>query len=149
MKKGPKIILGVTTLIVVILVCLLLGHLVHRAALTAAVLDAQYQEMIFAVVQGKAQEQSTDHPMSRLYRDRREALMKAGYLKTRQFALRHSFESSNAAFAFLARFASRFPGVERQLRTTKPGEPPVFVVCARDFDLVAIKLWIMQNDTGK
>ena len=89
MKTRPKVILGVTTLIVVILVCLLLGYLGHRAA----ALDAQYQEMIFAIVQGKAQEQSADHPMNRLYRERRDALMEAGYLKTRQFPLRHSFES--------------------------------------------------------
>ena len=148
MKTRHKVVLGITTLVVVVGVCLLVQRLADKSAERASALDAQYQEMTYAIVQGQAQEQSTNHPMNRLYRERRDALLKAGYLKTREFPLRHSFESPRASFAFLARFAARFPGIDRQLQSTKTGQPPVLVVCARDSDLVAIKLWVMQNDTA-
>ena len=149
MKKPHKILLAVAALVVIATVCALLDRWHGIATERTAALDAQYEEMIYAMVQGQAPEQSTNHPMNRLYRARHEALVAAGYLKTREFPLQHGFESSRASWSFISSFASKFPGVDRQIRSTKPGQPPVFVVCARDRDLLAIKLFIMQNETAK
>lgn len=86
-----------------------------------------------------------DHPMYRLYRERHDALVKAGYLKTREFPMRRGFKSRKASSAFFYRFATNFPGVDVQIRN-RPNLPPVIVVCARDRDLLAIKWFIMQQD---
>jgi hypothetical protein len=149
MKARHRVFFGVLASIFVAAVCLLVNRWYERAARERAALDAQYQEMVYAIVKGQAGEQSPDHPMSRLYRERHDALVKAGYLKTREFRLRHPFESSSDSSAFLARFAARFPGTDCKLRARKPGEPPLFTVCAREFDVVAIKLWLIQNDTAR
>ncbi len=123
----------------------LIDRWTESRARRAAVLDFQYREMTNALVSG-ALEQISSHPMNRLYHERRDALLKAGYLKKREFPLHHRFESSRAARNFLWRFAARFPGTEFQLRGPKSPATPVFVVYARNGDLLAMKWFIMQND---
>jgi len=144
--KQRRAILWVIVVIIAIAAAVpLTDRWTERRARQAAVLDFQYREMTNALVSG-AGEQVSSHPLNQLYRERRDSLLKAGYLKKREFQLRYRFESSRAASAFLWRFAARFPGTEFQLRGAKPPEAPVFVVYARNSDLVAMKWFVMQND---
>ena len=150
MKTHHKVVLGVMALLVVAAICALVDRWANRAAQSASVLDSQYQEMTYAMVQGQAGEQPTNHPMYVLYQERKDALIKAGYLKTREFPMRRGFESRTASRSFFTRFAKRFPGVGVQIRfNQKSGEPPVITVCAKDSDLPAIKWFIMQEDKGQ
>lgn len=156
LKKSPRgsaagtnqrrAILWIVAVIIVVAAAVpLADRWTESRARRAAVLDFQYREMTNALVSG-ALEQVSSHPMNRLYHERRDSLLKAGYLKKREFPLRYPFESSRAASAFLWRFAARFPGTEFQLRGVKAPASPVFVVYARNSDLVAMKWFIMQND---
>jgi hypothetical protein len=86
--------------------------------------------------------------MYELYRERHDALVKAGYLKTREFPMRYGFESGKAKWNFIYQFATNFPGVDVQIRGQRD-QPPVIVVWARDRDLLAIKWFILQQDTRK
>src|SRR5213593_3986918 len=137
MKTHHKVVLGIFVLIMAIAVCApVVDRWTEMRAKRAAVLDFQYREMTNALVFG-ALEHRTEHPMNRLYHERRDALVKAGYLKKREFPMRQGFESSRAAQAFFWRFASRFPGTEFQLRGAKPPATPMVVAYARDSDLLA------------
>jgi hypothetical protein len=143
-KRRHKVIFGIAALIIVA-VSLLMGRLTDRVA----ALEVQYRELIYAKVQGQAGERAPDHPMSRLYRERHDALVEAGYLKTREFPMRRGFESRQALTTFFYSFASNFPGADVQVRDVKQDRPPVIVVCARDCDLLAIKWFIMQQEKGQ
>jgi len=144
--KQRRAILWIVAVIIVVAAAVpLTDRWTESRARRAAVLDFQYREMTNALVSG-ALEQVSSHPMNQLYHERRDSLLKAGYLKKREFPLRYPFESSRAASAFLWRFAARFPGTEFQLRGVKAPASPVFVVYARNGDLVAMKWFIMQND---
>ena len=149
--KGPrKTLFGIIGLIIVVSVCVrLIDWWTETRAQGRAALDFQYWEMTNALVSGYALERTSDHPINRLYHERRDALVKAGYLKKREFPLRHRFESSKAAQAFFWRFAARFPGAEFQLRGAKPPVTPTLTVYARNSDLLPIKWFITQNDTGE
>lgn len=118
-----------------------------RAWQRTAVLEAQYREMTYAMVQGQAGEHSPSHPMYRLYQDRKESLLKAGYLKVWEFPMRRGFESRKALPSFFYRFATNFPGAEVRVRG-RPALPPVIEVCARPRDVVRIKWFIMREDKG-
>jgi hypothetical protein len=146
--KQRRVVLWVLAVIILAAAAVpLLDRWTESRARKAAILDFQYREMTNALVSG-AMEQVSTHPMNRLYRERRDGLLKAGYLKKREFPLRNRFESSRAANTFLWRFAAQFPGTEFQLRGLKPPAFPVFVVYARDSDLLAMKWFVMRNDKG-
>ena len=101
----------------------------RRAAEQGKALDIQYEELIYAKMQGQAGERSPDHPMAQLYRERHDTLVKASYLKTCEFPLQHGFQSGKASSAFLYRFATSFPDVDVQIQNRRDS-PPVIVVCA-------------------
>lgn len=149
--KVPRgVLLATAALIIAGAVCVpLIDHWTDMKGQRAAALDSQYREMTNALVSGYALERTKDHPINRLYHERRDALVKAGYLKKREFPLRHRFESSKAAHAFFWRFAARFPGAEFRLSGAKPPATPTLTVYARNSDLLAIKWFITQNDRGE
>jgi hypothetical protein len=94
-------LIGIVGLIVAIAICVrLIDRWTERKAQGRAALDLQYWEMTNALVSGYALERTSDHPINRRYHERRDALVKAGYLKEREFPLRHRFESSKTAQAF-------------------------------------------------
>jgi hypothetical protein len=148
-RRG-RVVLAIIGLIIAVAASVpLVERWMDMSAHKAAALDSQYREMTNALVFGNALEHTKDHPMNRLYHERRNALLKAGYLKKRELRLRNRFESSQAAKAFFWSFASRFPGTEFQLRGAKPPATPVVVVYARDSDFLSMKWFIMQHDKAK
>ena len=149
MNTKTKVILaGIAALVLGIV---FLPRLVRRIDSTietrfekAAALEAQYQDMIsiFTV----AAEMAPDHPTARRWRERRAALLEAGYIETRECRLRHSLAAKGAAWDFFKAFQARFPGVERSVRDAKSDEP-VVVITARKSDfgpLGAIEQFIRQ-----
>lgn len=148
MTTQRKWVLGFVVLLVAGAMGVLVDSWADKAAERGRELDVQYGDLIYAKVKGQAGEQPPGHPMYELYRERHDALVKAGYLKTREFPMRHGFESRKASRDFFYQFATNFPGVDVQIRGQRD-QPPVIVVCARDRDLLAIKWFIMQQDAGK
>jgi hypothetical protein len=150
LKAPHKMLLGMIGLMIAIAICVrLIDRWTERKAQGKAALERQYWEMTNALVSGYALERTRDHPINRLYHDRRDALVAAGYLKKHEFPLRHKFDSSKAAHTFLWRFAARFPGAEFQLSGAKAPTTPTLTVYARNSDLLAIKWFITQNDTSE
>src|SRR5690349_16553085 len=143
MRTRSKAIVAVIALAVVAVGILVMDRRADRAFETAAALDAQYREMAYAMVQGQAGEQSPSHPIYRLYRERQDSLLKAGYLKTWEFPMRRGFASRKAVPSFFYRFATNFPGAEVRIRGGQDS-PPVIVVCARDRDILGIRWFIRQ-----
>ena len=89
--------------------------------------------------------------VSRCKWERRAALIKAGYIETRELRLRHSLAAEGAAWDFFRAFHSRFPGVERSVRDAGSDEP-VVVVTARKSDfgpLGAIERFVRQYEPAR
>jgi len=123
--KARRKALAIIGLIIAGVLCVrLIDRWTEARAQERAALDFQYWEMTNALVFGYALERTSDHPINRLDHERRDALVKAGYLKKREFPLRHRFESSKAAHAFFWRFAARFPGAEFRFSGVKPPATP-------------------------
>ena len=78
--------------------------------------------------------------MAQLYRERRQQLVKVGYLETREFELPRGLESSKETRVFFYRLSTSFTGAEIGLRG-RTSQRPVIVACARERDLLAIQ-WI-------
>jgi len=115
----------------------------------AAAMEAQYRDMTNAYP--VAAEMAPDHPTARLWRERRAALLEAGYIETRELRMRHSLAAKGAVRDFFTAFHSRFPGVERSVREAKSDAPAV-VVTARKSDfgpLGAIERFVSQYEPGK
>ena len=115
----------------------------------ATAMEAQYREMINAYP--VAAEAAPDHPTAQLWRERRAALLEAGYIETRELRMRHSLAEKDAAWDFFVAFNSRFPGVERTVRDAK-SDKPVVVVTARKSDfgpLGAIEQFVSQYEPRK
>jgi hypothetical protein len=96
----------------------------------AAALEAQYCDMTNAC--RIASEMPPDHPTARLWRDRRTALLAAGFIKTREIAMKQKATSKNWAWNFRTRFAARWPGVECVLRFHESAPPTATVTARRD-----------------
>ena len=115
----------------------------------AAAMEAQYRDMTNAYL--IASELAREHPTHRLWAERRAALIKAGYIETRELRLRHSLAAEGAAWDFFRAFHSRFPGVERSVRAAGSDEP-VVVVTARKSDfgpLGAIERFVRQYEPAR
>ncbi len=147
MKRRGKALLVVVGFGLLILGFVAVDRWSDKASQRTAVLEAQYREMTYAMVQGQAGERSPSHPMYQLYQDRKEALLKAGYLKVWEFPMRRGFESRKALPSFFYRFATNFPGAEVRVRG-RPALPPVLEVCARSRDILQIKWFIIREDKG-
>ena len=98
----------------------------------AAAMEARYRDMTNAY--RLASEVLADHPTAKLWRERRTALLEAGYIETRELPMRHTLTEKGAVRNFFNAFQSRFPGVECTLRDAKSDQPRV-VVTARKTDL--------------
>ena len=104
---------------------------VERMREKSAALEAQYQEMTAAYP--VAGESLPDHPTRKLWEERRAALLKAGYIETRELPL-NPLTAKGAIRTFFAAFQARFPGVECSIRALN-SDAPVLVVTARKSDL--------------
>jgi len=74
-----------------------------------------------------------DHPTHKRWKECKAALLKAGYIETREFPLGPGADKG-ATKAFFKAFQARFPGVECSVRAVN-SPAPVFVVTARKRDL--------------
>jgi hypothetical protein len=106
----------------------------------AAVNEAQYRDMTNAFP--IAYEVVVDHPVRRLYEERKAALLESGYIETRELRMRQSFASGRSANTFFWDFHSHFPGVEVSVRDSKSDQPPVVMFTARKSDLGAISQFV-------
>src|SRR6185369_10371313 len=80
----------------------------------AAIREAQYRDLTnTARIAG---ELVSEHPTRRLWEERRAALLKTGYIETREFSMRNRLAAKGAVRAFFNAFHSRFPGVECSVR---------------------------------
>jgi len=93
--------------------------------------EAQYRDMTNAYP--IAAEVMPDHPTRRLWEERRAALLKIGYIETRELSMAHPLPAKHGAGAFFSAFHARFPGVECSVRSVKSNAPLV-VVTARKSD---------------
>ena len=96
----------------------------------AAALEAQYRDMTNAFP--IAAEMPSEHPTARLWRDRREALLAAGFIETREIALKQKPTSKSWAWNFRKQFAARWPGVECTLKFHENAPPTAAVTVRRD-----------------
>lgn len=115
----------------------------------AAANEARYRDLTNAYP--IAGEMLPDHPTRLLWEERRTALMKAGYIETRELRLQHPLVAKGAVNAFFTAFHLRFPGVEFSVRGAKSDEPLV-VVTARKSDfgpLSVIEHFVRQYEPGK
>jgi hypothetical protein len=97
----------------------------------AAAREAEYRDMTNAYP--IAGEVTPDHPTRRLWEERRAALLKIGYIETRELSMPHALPAKHGAQAFFSAFHARFPGVECSVRAVKSNAPLV-VVTARKSD---------------
>jgi hypothetical protein len=79
-----------------------------------------------------AAEMMPDHPTARVWRERREALLAAGFIETREMAMKQKPTDKNWAWNFRKQFAARWPGVECSLRFHKEAPPTATVTVRRD-----------------
>jgi len=101
----------------------------------AAQVERQYREMTNAY--RIASEVVREHPTRRLWEERRNALLAAGYIEVRELRMRHSLGGRGDVEGFFAAFQTSFPGVECSVRNVKSDAPTV-VVTARKSDLGAL-----------
>ena len=97
----------------------------------AAATEAQYRDMTNAYP--IAAEVMPDHPTRRLWEERKAALLKIGYIETRELSMPQPLPAKNGARAFFSAFHARFPGVECSVKAVKSNAPLV-VVTARKSD---------------
>ena len=132
MNTKTKVILaGIASLVLGIVFLPRLALRIDSSAEKAAAMEGQYQDMINAYT--VAAELAPDHPTARFWRERRTALLEAGYIETREFRLRNSLAAKGELSNFFVAFQARFPGVERSVRDAKSDEP-VVVITARKSD---------------
>ena len=150
MSAKKKVIL--TGVALLALGCFLLPRLARQIDSTfdpiwekAVATEAQYRDMTNA--HRVASESSPGHPTRELWEQRRAALLKAGYIETREFRMRHPLAARSEVNAFFAAFHARFPGVECSVRGAK--SQAVAIITARRFDfgpLGAIERFVLQYE---
>ncbi|MBI3870591.1 MAG: hypothetical protein HY299_18845 [Verrucomicrobia bacterium] len=115
----------------------------------AAAMEAQYQDMTNTYP--VAAEMASEHPAARLWRERRAALLEAGYIETRELRMGRTLAAKGAEWDFFVAFHARFPGVERSVRDAK-SDQPVVVVTARKTDFGpfgAIEQFVRQYERSQ
>lgn len=111
--------------------------------------EAQYLDMIAAFP--IAAEMAPSHPTAQRWEMRKAALLKSGYIETRQLRMQNSLAAKGAVMGFFAAFHTRFPGVECIVRDIK-SDKPLVVVTARKVDLGplgAIERFVTKYDADK
>ncbi len=91
-----------------------------------------YREMLDAYP--IASEVVVGHPTQMLWQERRDALLEAGYIETRDIPLPKPLSGYTSVRTFFDNFQRRFHGVEMGIRGVNRGVPPVAYVTARKSD---------------
>jgi hypothetical protein len=115
----------------------------------AAANEARYREMTNAAP--LAGEVLPDHPVRRLWEERRAALLASGYIETRDFPMQDRLSGKGAANAFFSAFHSRFPGVECSVNGAKTDQAVVTITARKnDFGpLGSIERFVRQYQPPK
>ena len=115
----------------------------------AAANDARYREMTNAAP--LAGEVLPDHPVRRLWEERRAALLASGYIETREFPMQDRLSGKGAVNAFHSAFHSRFPGVECTVKDPKTDQA-IITITARKSDfgpLGSVERFVRQYQPPK
>jgi hypothetical protein len=117
------------------------------AAERMAVNEVQYREMVSAYP--IAGEVGRDHPMHIFWEERRDTLIRTGYIETRQFPLKQRPDIKWSARDFYHGFQTRFPGVECSIEFHKADQSRVAIVTARKSDFESIQNFLTGYDREK